>query len=201
MEPGIGIIFSIVYFFSQSSFVIFFTISLLIFLFYYLIVKNLNLNPVTLLLIYICSGYFVFQQFMQIRQGLAAFLVLYASLCLFDRKYFLALSVFLFAIYTHQSSILPILSSIFIYILFIFCNFSKNKFIVINLIILLFVYFFSKLYLINYLIVSSERVESYTNISQYSGQVSFFGFNNIRILLLYLFIFFFFINLLLMIEK
>lgn len=193
MEPGIGFVFNLISFFSQSSFIVFSIISFLIFIFYFLISQNLKLNPLLLLVIYICSGFFIFQQFMQIRQGLSTFIFIYASLCLFDRKYFLAILGFFLAIFIHQSAILPVCFSIAAYVFLWFFNINKFKFLVINFFAVIISFLIAKNFLINYLILSSERIEGYVG-SSYGGEVSFLGFNNIRLIICYLFIFILFLK-------
>lgn len=189
MEPGIGFVFKIVNFFSQSSVVVFSIISFFIFLFYFLIAKKMELNPLLMLFLYIFSNFFIFQQFMQIRQGLSTFIFIYAALLLFDKKFFIAILGFFIAIAIHQSAILPVCFSIFIYIFSQFYNISKLRFLVISFLSLISSFFVAKYFLIDYLVLSSSRVESYIG-SIYGEQVPLLGFNNIRTILCYYFILF-----------
>lgn len=193
MEPGIGFLFNLIGFFSQSSLFVFSVISFLIFILYFLISRNLKLNPLLLLMIYICSGFFIFQQFMQIRQGLSTFVFLYASLCLFDKKYLLAILGFFAAMFIHQSAILPVCFAIAVYAFLVTFNIGRLKFFIINFFAVIISFFIAKYFLINYLILSSDRIEGYVG-SIYGGELSFIGFNNIRLIVCYLFLFFLFLK-------
>lgn len=192
MEIGFGYLLKIIHFFSSSSFFLFSIISFIIFLLYIQISKNLKLNPLLLMLIYVLSGFFVFQQFMQIRQALSTFLYLYAVLIFFDKRFFVSICLFTLSISIHQTAVLPVVFFLLVLICFkIFLNLNKVGFFIISLLGLIIAFFFSKYFLINFLISSSEAVEGYLN-SDFGNQVSIFGFNNIRMMVCYIFIFYLF---------
>lgn len=189
MEPGIGFVFKFIDFFSQSSIVVFSIISFLIFIFYILIAKKMELNPLILLFLYVFSNFFIFQQFMQVRQGLSTFIFIYAALLLFDKRFFWAVLGFFIAITLHQSAILPVCFAVSVYLFTRFYTINKMRFLIVSFLSLISSFFVSKYFLLDYLIISSSRVESYIG-SIYGGQVSFLGFNNIRTILCYYFILF-----------
>ncbi|MDO3666194.1 EpsG family protein [Acinetobacter higginsii] len=193
MEPGIGFLFKLIDIFFQSPIFVFSIISFLLFTFYFLIIKKLELNPLILIFLYVFSSFFVFQQFMQIRQGLSTFIFLYAALSLFDKRFVIAILGFFTAILLHQSAILPVCFSFAVYIFLKIYDLNKIKFLVISLLSLLLSFLTAKYFLMDYLILSSSRIESYVG-SIYGGQVSLLGFNNVRVILCYLFILFLFLR-------
>lgn len=192
MEIGFGYFLKIIHFFSSSSFFLFSIVSFIIFFLYIKISINLKLNSLLLVLIYILSGFFIFQQFMQIRQALSTFLYLYAALIFFDKKFFISIFLFALSMSIHQTAFLPVAFFLLVLICFkIFVNLNKVGFFIISLLGLIVAFFLSKYFLINFLIASSEAVEGYLN-SDFGNQVSIFGFNNIRMIVCYIFIFYLF---------
>ena len=110
MEIGFGWYCYLISFITNSHIVLFTVFSFLTFYVIYLISRKIEVNPTFVLLLYLSSGYFLLQQFMQIRQGFATPLALYA-LTIFvgkeDKFYIRFLLITLLAFSFHQVS-LPI---------------------------------------------------------------------------------------------
>ena len=85
MEIGYGWYSFVLSIFSANSFILFFIYSLLIFICIYKSSKTINIPAWLVLLFYISSSFFIIQQFMQIRQGLATSLA-FESIFLLNNK-------------------------------------------------------------------------------------------------------------------
>ena len=120
---GIGLTYDLISFCSENKG---------LFIFYILIAKKMELNPLILLFLYVFSNFFIFQQFMQVRQGLSTFIFIYAALLLFDKRFFWAVLGFFIAITLHQSAILPVCFAVSVYLFTRFYTINKMRFLIVS---------------------------------------------------------------------
>ena len=110
MEIGFGWYCYLISFITNSHIVLFTVFSFITFYVIYLVSRKIEVSPIFVLLLYLSSGYFLLLQFMQIRQGFATPLALYA-LTIFmgkeDKFYIRFLLITLLAFSFHQVA-LPI---------------------------------------------------------------------------------------------
>ncbi|MDT8114157.1 EpsG family protein, partial [Acinetobacter baumannii] len=140
VEIGWGLYSKIISLFSDSPVVLFTIFSFFTFFTFYRISRLVEIKFLYVMLYYLPTGFFMMQQFMQIRQGFAIPLVIYGSVLYLSGKKYISLVFFILAVLFHQSSLAFIL--IFISYLF-FNNFLKIntsvfKFFIINILILVF---------------------------------------------------------------
>lgn len=189
MEIGFGWYSYIISLFSDSSFVLFGFYSFLTFYFVYKTCEKMNIRLKYTLLLYLSSAYFVLQQFMQIRQGLATPIALYAVVLLYKEgkvslKFWL---MSLLAVSMHQIAFMPILVG---FILYFFRNrIEKTSLIwfkIYSLVFLVVAIFFSKLVLVNFLSQFSERVLVYSESEEYAQDLGLFRLPNIKAFLTFL---------------
>lgn len=193
MEIGFGWYCYLISFITNSHIVLFTVFSFLTFYVIYLISRKIEVNPTFVLLLYLSSGYFLLQQFMQIRQGFATPLALYA-LTIFvgkeDKFYIRFLLITLLAFSFHQVS-LPIVCIGILLSLLLRIKISLIKFKWLSIVILIVFILIAKFALADFLVSVSSRVETYSNSAEYSGDIGIFRLPNIKAFFTFLFILFF----------
>ena len=193
MEIGFGWYCYLISFITNSHIVLFTVFSFITFYIIYLVSRKIEINPTFVLLLYLSSGYFLLQQFMQIRQGFATPLALYA-LTIFmskrDKFYIWFLLITLLAFSFHQVS-LPIICIGVLLNLLLRIKMSLIRFKWLSIVILIAFILIVKFALADFLTSVSSRVETYSNSAEYSGDIGVFRLPNIKAFLTFLFILFF----------
>lgn len=193
MEIGFGWYCYLISFITNSHIVLFTVFSFITFYVIYLVSRKIEVSPTFVLLLYLSSGYFLLQQFMQIRQGFATPLALYA-LTIFvgkeDKFYIRFLLITLLAFSFHQVS-LPIVCIGILLSLLLRIKISLIKFKWLSIVILIVFILIAKFALADFLTSVSSRVETYSNSAEYSGDIGVFRLPNIKAFLTFLFILFF----------
>ncbi|WP_439256813.1 EpsG family protein [Lonepinella sp. BR2271] len=176
----------------NSSFLLFFPLSLITFVAVLSISRKLQAQEFLVLLLYVSSAYFLILQFMQMRQGLAVPLALLSITMLFSKKYnyvkFLVFAVLAFSF--HQVSFVVALSGLLCFFLVSFLlnkNISLNNFRAWSIFIFLISVVISKYVLLDIMINFSERLSAYANNS-YGEEIGFFRLPNIKAFLVFIFI-------------
>ena len=193
MEIGFGWYCYLISFITNSHIVLFTVFSFITFYVIYLVSRKIEVNPIFVLLLYLSSGYFLLLQFMQIRQGFATPLTLYA-LTIFvgkeDKFYIRFLLITLLAFSFHQVS-LPIVCIGILLSLLLRIKISLIKFKWLSIVILIVFILIAKFTLADFLVSVSSRIETYSNSAQYSEDIGIFRLPNIKAFLTFLFILFF----------
>lgn len=185
MEVGFGWYSWLINLFTSSNIVLFTIFSFLNFVFIYKTCREIGIKYIYTFLIYISSSYFFMQQFMQMRQGLAICIVIYATICILKRGVSLApVLLLLLSISLHQSSLLLIAFCAMFYFFRKTFLFSYQYFIRLN-----WVMFFSfvvvfKFLLLRILIGASSRLQQYSDSGSYNEEISLFSLPNIRTFLI-----------------
>nr|WP_315011453.1 EpsG family protein [uncultured Capnocytophaga sp.] len=193
MEIGFGWYCYLISFITNSHIVLFTTFSFLTFYIIYLVSYKIDANHIFVLLLYLSSGYFLSQQFMQIRQGFASPLALYALTIFVDKEdkfYVRFLLITLLAFSFHQVS-LPIVCIGVLLSFLLRIKISLIKFKWLSIVILVVFIFIAKFALADFLVNVSSRIETYSNSAEYSGDIGVFRLPNIKAFLTFLFILFF----------
>ncbi|MDO4782331.1 MAG: EpsG family protein [Capnocytophaga felis] len=197
MEIGFGWYSFFISLFSSSKFILFFIFSFLTFYVIYKTSQKITTKYIFVALLYLSSGYFFLQQFMQIRQGLATPLALYA-VALFVKENRISLKftlVSLLAVSFHQVALPVILMGALSSLVFIEKReISINKFRVLCVIGLVVFVFLSKTFLSSILTNLSSRVETYSKSAEYAAELGLFRLPNIKAFFTYLFILIFMSN-------
>ena len=193
MEIGFGWYCYLISFITNSHIVLFTTFSFITFYVIYLVSRKIEVNPIFVLLLYLSSGYFLLLQFMQIRQGFATPLTLYA-LTIFvgkeDKFYIRFLLITLLAFSFHQVA-LPIVCIGILLSLLLRIRMSLINFKWLSIVILIVFILIAKFALTDFLVNVSSRVETYSNSAEYSGDIGIFRLPNIKAFFTFLFILFF----------
>ncbi|EPG6921930.1 EpsG family protein [Acinetobacter baumannii] len=181
VEIGWGLYSKIISLFSDSPVVLFTIFSFFTFFTFYRISRLVEIKFLYVMLYYLPTGFFMMQQFMQIRQGFAIPLVIYGSVLYLSGKKYISLVFFILAVLFHQSSLAFIL--IFISYLF-FNNFLKIntsvfKFFIINILILVFGFIVARFILLDAAMDYFQRLEAYST-TDYAESVGFFSLSNIK---------------------
>ncbi len=192
MEIGFGWYSWLLSYLTSSSFLLFSLFSFLNFSFIYKTAKTLKLPYFYCLLFYIPSAYFFMQQFMQMRQGLAISMVIFSIVRLFQtRTDIFAWCVLITSFFIHQTSGLVFIFAVIFYLL-------KNNFLLsidrikLTLILAFFVFvILFKFFLLNLLVGSFERLQSYASTDNYSEDIALFSLPNIRTMFVVSFLLFF----------
>ena len=193
MEIGFGWYCYIINLITHSHVILFTIFSLFTFLIIYLISKKLNVTILSVLLLYISTRYFLLQQFMQIRQGLATPLALFAiTVFIMDNNKFSIkfLLITLLAFSFHQIALPVILIGVLLSIILKKIDLSINEFKWISVFLFIIFIIIAKFLLVNLLINISSRVEVYSNSSEYAENVGIFRLPNIKAFFTFLFILF-----------
>ena len=193
MEIGFGWYCYLISFITNSHIVLFTVFSFITFYVIYLVSRKIEVSPTFVLLLYLSSGYFLLLQFMQIRQGFATPLALYA-LTIFvgkeDKFYIRFLLITLLAFSFHQVS-LPIVCIGILLSLLLRIRMSLIKFKWLSIVILIVFILIAKFALADFLVSVSSRVDTYSNSAEYSGDIGIFRLPNIKAFFTFLFILFF----------
>lgn len=194
MEIGFGWYCYLINLITDSHIVLFTVFSFLTFYIIFLISKNVNAKIILVFLLYISSGYFLQQQFMQIRQGFATPLALYALtiFILNNNKFsikFLSLTLLSFSF--HQVAFPIVLIGIILSLILKRINISIYKFKWLSVLIFIIFIFIAKFVLVNLLTSISSRVEVYSNSAEYAENIGVFRLPNIKAFFTFLFILFF----------
>ena len=190
VELGWGLYSKIISFFSNSSVVLFFIFSFLTFYFIYKTCDVIKLRFVYAMCFYLPTGFFLMQQFMQIRQGFAVPVVIYASFLYLENKKKSSIIFFVLAFLFHQTIIAYIL--IFIIFLFFYKRvFEQGK-------ISSFKIYMISVFLVGILLARAvfmplalsffDRLQAYSSSTGYSESVSLLGLANIKFYLEFVFI-------------
>ena len=193
MEIGFGWYCYIINLITHSHVILFTIFSLFTFLIIYLISKKLNVTILSVLLLYISTSYFLLQQFMQIRQGLATPLALFAiTVFIMDNNKFSIkfLLITLLAFSFHQIALPVILIGVLLSIILKKIDLSINEFKWISVFLFIIFIIIAKFLLVNLLTNISSRVEVYSNSSEYAENVGIFRLPNIKAFFTFLFILF-----------
>lgn len=193
MEIGFGWYCYLISFITNSHIVLFTVFSFITFYVIYLVSRKIEVSPTFVLLLYLSSGYFLLLQFMQIRQGFATPLALYA-LTIFmgkeDKFYIRFLLITLLAFSFHQVA-LPIVCIGILLSLLLRIRMSLINFKWLSIVILIVFILIAKFALTDFLVNVSSRVETYSNSAEYSGDIGIFRLPNIKAFFTFLFILFF----------
>ena len=193
MEIGFGWYCYLISFITNSHIVLFTVFSFITFYVIYLVSRKIEVSPIFVLLLYLSSGYFLLLQFMQIRQGFATPLALYA-LTIFmgkeDKFYIRFLLITLLAFSFHQVA-LPIVCIGILLSLLLRIRMSLINFKWLSIVILIVFILIAKFALADFLVSVSSRVETYSNSAEYSEDIGIFRLPNIKAFLIFLFILFF----------
>ncbi|MFJ1472960.1 EpsG family protein [Capnocytophaga cynodegmi] len=190
MEIGFGWYSFVVSLFTNSNFILFFSFSFLNFYIVYKISEKITTKYVFVILLYLSYGYFFFQHFMQMRQGLAIPLTLLAVTLLIESNCISFKN--LFAVSFHQVALPIILMGVVSRLTFTKeRKISINKFRVLCVIGLVMFVLISKVFLSSILKNLSSRVETYSKSAENAAELGLFRLPNIKTFLTYLFILFF----------
>ena len=193
MEIGFGWYCYLISFITNSHIVLFTVFSFITFYIVYLVSRKIEINPIFVLLLYLSSGYFLLQQFMQIRQGFATPLALYALTVFIDKvdKFHLKFLLLTLLAFSFHQVALPIVcvGVLFSYVFKIKMSLKKFKWA--SVVLLIMFIFIAKFVLVDFLIGISGRVEVYSNSAEYSEDLGVFRLPNIKAFLTFLFILFF----------
>ena len=194
MEIGFGWYCYIINLITHSHVILFTIFSLFTFLIIYLISKKLNVTILSVLLLYISTSYFLLQQFMQIRQGFATPLALYA-LAIFvsdNNKFSLRfLLITLLAFSFHQVALPIVFIGAFLSVAIKKMSLSINKFRWTSVFIFILFIILAKFVLASVLVGLSSRVEEYSSSAEYAQDIGIFRLPNIKAFFTFLFILFF----------
>lgn len=193
MEIGFGWYSYLISLFTNSPYILFLIISFFTFVYIYKTSVNVGSAFFPMILLYLSSGYFFIQQFMQIRQGLAIPLALYAiSLIINKKKINLGFIFFsLLSVSFHQSAAVLLFVALVFYYFSIRLNLKLIYFKLISFLVFIVFVFLSKFVLIDLLITTSGRVESYSD-SEYAEAVGLFRLPNIKSFLTFILMLVFF---------
>ena len=167
---------------------LFFIFSFLTFYFIYKTCDVIKLRFVYVMCFYLPTGFFLMQQFMQIRQGFAVPVVIYASFLYLENRKKSSIIFFVLAFLFHQAIIAYIL--IFIIFLFFYKRvFEQGK-------ISSFKIYMISVFLVGILLARAvfmplsffDRLQAYSSSTGYSESVSLLGLANIKFYLEFVFI-------------
>ena len=193
MEIGFGWYCYLISFITNSHIILFTVFSFITFYIVYLVSRKIEINPIFVLLLYLSSGYFLLQQFMQIRQGFATPLALYALTVFIDKgdKFHLKFLLLTLLAFSFHQVALPIVCVGVLFSYFFKIKMSLKKFKWASVVLLIMFIFIAKFVLVDFLIGISGRVEVYSNSAEYSEDLGVFRLPNIKAFLTFLFILFF----------
>lgn len=181
VELGWGLYSKLFSFFVTGSFILFFVFSFLTFFVIYKTNKILNINYLYSLVFYLPSGFFLMQQFMQIRQGLAVPAVILASLLYLTSHKKQSILFFILAILFHQIAFAYILVFFFYLVLQkkYSIGYSLNRFYFVLIGILIFGFIMARNVILPLASTFFDRLTSYAN-SDYAEDVGFFSLSNVK---------------------
>lgn len=193
VELGWGLYSKIISLFSNSPVVLFSVFSFLTFYFIYKTCDIIKLKFVYVMCFYLPTGFFLMQQFMQIRQGIAVPLVIYASFLYLENKKITSIVFFVLAFLFHQTTAAYIL--IFLVFLFFYKKlFEKGEILSFKfymILILLLGILFARIIFMPLALSVFDRLQAYSTSTGYSESVSLLGLANIKFYLEFIFLLFF----------
>lgn len=185
MEIGFGWYSYIISLFTTSPFILFFTFSLLTFIFVYKVGEEVKAPFLPMITLYLSSGYFFLQQFMQIRQALAIPIALLAVALFVRNNNKLNLSIILLSIFSvsfHQSVFGVIFFGFLLSFFINKINWSLLRFKIFLFFMFITIFLLAKYILVDVLMSISSRVEAYSE-SEYAEAVGLFRLPNIKAIL------------------
>lgn len=190
VEIGYGWYSYLISIFSSSSLVLFLIFSLLSFFLIYQIAEKMKVSYFPVFLLYVSSAYFVMQQFMQMRQGLAIPLALFALTILIKSNKISLVFILLvcLAISFHQTAIAVILLGYFFYFIIKKIRLSLLYYRFLLIFIIIIFLFLSKFILGDVLISISGRLTAYSNTS-YAEDIGLLRLPNIKAILVFFMIY------------
>lgn len=192
VELGWGLYSKFISFFSNSAVVLFSVFSLLTFYFIYKTCDIIKLKFIYVMCFYLPTSFFLMQQFMQIRQGFAVPVAVYASFLYLNNRKFISILFFILAFLFHQTIIVYIL--IFLAFLFVYEKIFKQvkilNFKIYMLSVLLLGIIFARIIVMPLALSFFDRLQAYSS-TEYSESVSLVGLANIKFYLEFIFILFF----------
>lgn len=191
VELGWGIYSKIISIFTQSPVILFTIYSFFILFILYKISDAIKIKFIYIMAFYLPTGFFLMQQFMQIRQALAVPLVIYGAILFINNSKEKGIIFFILAVMFHQISISFILF-FFIYFLinnrFKF-NYSVNRFLFLNILTLSIGFFVARVVLLPIANNFFDRLVAYSD-TEYAESVGFFSLANIKFYIEFLLILF-----------
>ncbi len=188
MEIGFGIYAYLICLFTNSSFVLFSLFSLLNFVFIYKSASILNVKYYFVFVVYVSSSYFFMQQFMQMRQGLAISIIFFAAVHYLKFKRITPfILLVLLACSFHQSAFVFF---IFIIIFSIFNGipyFKGKRFSIFSLSLAFVLILLFKFIIIDFVIGMSSRLQSYSQVSNYSESIGIVNLPMLRTCIILMF--------------
>ncbi|MCO8061898.1 EpsG family protein [Acinetobacter lwoffii] len=191
VELGWGIYSKIISIFTQSPFILFTIYSFFIFFIIYKISEAIKIKFIYIMAFYLPTGFFLMQQFMQIRQALAVPLVIYGAILFMDNSKKKGIIFFILAIMFHQISI----SFIFFFFIYFLMNkrfkfnYSRNRFLFLNILTLFIGFFVARVVLFPVANNFFDRLVAYSD-TEYAESVGFFSLANIKFYMEFLLILF-----------
>ncbi|MFW2043339.1 EpsG family protein [Acinetobacter sp. ULE_I001] len=181
VELGWGWYSKIISFFTDSSFILFGVFSFLTFWMIYKANNILRFPFIYTLAFYLPSSFFLMQQFMQIRQGLAIPAAILASFLYIDNKKKESFVFFIVAIMFHQTAIAYLL----VFLLYLFINrfysisFSLKRFLFVILSVLVLGFFVARVVVLPLAFSAFERLVSYAD-TEYAEANDLLSLSNIK---------------------
>ncbi|MDI3379571.1 EpsG family protein [Acinetobacter sp. V89_7] len=192
VELGWGLYSKFISFFSNSEVVLFSVFSLLTFYFIYKTCDIIKLKFIYVMCFYLPTSFFLMQQFMQIRQGFAVPVAIYASFLYLNNRKFISILFFILAFLFHQTISVYIL--FFLAFLFAYEKIFKQvkilNFKTYMLFVLLIGIMFARIIVMPLALSFFDRLQAYSSTG-YSESVSLVGLANIKFYLEFIFILFF----------
>ncbi|WP_151741735.1 EpsG family protein [Acinetobacter seifertii] len=192
VELGWGLYSKFISFFSNSEVVLFSFFSLLTLYFIYKTCDIIKLKFIYVMCFYLPTSFFLMQQFMQIRQGFAVTVAIYASFLYLNNRKFISILFFILAFLFHQTIIVYIL--FFLAFLFAYEKIFKQvkilNFKTYMLFVLLIGIMFARIIVMPLALSFFDRLQAYSSTG-YSESVSLVGLANIKFYLEFIFILFF----------
>lgn len=181
-ELGWGLYSKAISIVSNSSFVLFSIFSFLIFLVIYKISNIYKLNYLHVMCFYLSSGFFMLQQFMQIRQAFAVPVALLASLLFLKDLKLKAFLLFLLAFLFHQIT----LAFFLVFLSYLILDkkyplgFSLKRLYTLSSLFIVITFILCRVVFLPLAFSLFDRLVAYSNDDQYSESVSFFSLANIK---------------------
>lgn len=193
IELGWGLYSKLISLFSDSSVVLFTTFSFLTFYFIYKTCSIIKLKFIYAMCFYLPTSLFLMQQFMQIRQGFAIPVAIYASFLYLENKKIASIIFFILAFLFHQTIIAYVL--IFLVFLFVYKKIFEQARVLsfkFHLIVILLIgIILARVIFMPLALLFFDRLQAYSISTEYSESVSLLGLANIKFYLEFIFLLFF----------
>ncbi|ALU43240.1 hypothetical protein AT705_09975 [Pseudoalteromonas rubra] len=189
MEIGFGWYAWAISLFTSSNVLLFSIFSILNFYFLYKSSRLLKVNYLFVLVFYLPSAYFFLQQLMQMRQGLAIAITLYAIVrFIYKRELLVSFLLFVVGFLFHQTALFLLVFSVFFYFADSFSKRSRIDFFLLNFFFLVVFIIFFKFFLLDFLIGLSPRLQAYASSDNFSSSVSVINPQVIKTILIIFFV-------------